>query len=411
MRANGVDERLITGDASDAEKFDAWAATVPKTLRNPLYHWTHMELWRPFGIDTLLDRKSARATYEACNEKLASDEFTTRGLLEQFRVAVVCTTDDPTDTLEHHAVLQQEDDPATRVYPTWRPDAALAIDDPAAFNAWIDKLEASAGAAVGDLSSFIEALERRHAVFHSYGCRLSDHGVEQLDAVDCTDQELGVLFERVRAGEILGSADAYRYRSAMLHRLALMDHARGWVQQYHLGALRDVNTRLPMTLGSNTGFDTIGDFEQARPTARFLDRLDQTNQLARTILYNLNPADNELFAAMVGCFQDGSSAGKLQHGPAWWFLDQRQGIEAQLDALSNMGLLSLFVGMVTDSRSFLSYSRHEYFRRTVCNILGEDVRRGLLPDDRELLGSLVKSLSYENARDFFDIELGRVARD
>ena len=409
MRTNGVPERFCTGDASDWEKFEAWARTVPHTLRNPLYHWTHMELKRPFGVDRLLDGDSAREIYEHCNDRLASDGFTARGLLEQFRVAVVCTTDDPTDTLEHHAVLQQDEGAATRVYPTWRPDAALGVHDPPSLNEWLGRLEAASGTSIADLRSFMDALQRRHDVFHSYGCRLSDHGVESVDAVECGDAELGRLFERARGGEALGPAEAKVYRNAMLHRLAVMDHSRGWVQQYHLGALRNVNTRLLRELGPNSGFDTIGDFELGAPLARFLDQLDQADRLARTILYNLNPRDNELFAGVVGSFQDGSVPGKLQFGPAWWFLDQKDGIEAQLQAVSNLGLLSRFVGMVTDSRSFLSYSRHDYFRRIVCNVLGEDVRSGLIPDDRERLGALVRALSFENARSFFDIELGRAA--
>jgi glucuronate isomerase len=409
MRTSGVDERFCTGDASDWEKFEAWARTVPATIRNPLHHWTHMELRRPFGIERLLDPTSARAIYDRCNERLAEDDFRTQGLLSQFRVAAVCTTDDPTDTLEHHAVLQQRTGTPFRVYPAWRPDRAVAVSDPAAFNDWVNRLEAAAGTTVTTLSSFMEALEKRHAVFHKYGCRLSDHGVESVDASSCTDHELARLFDRLRSGAALSEGEARSYTNAMLYRLALLDHQRGWVQQYHLGALRNVNTGMLRRLGPDTGFDAIGDFEVARPLARFLDQLAEPGRLARTILFNLNPRDNELMVALLGCFQDGSVPGKLQYGPAWWFLDQRDGMEAQLRALSNLGLLSRFVGMVTDSRSFLSYSRHDYFRRLLCTLLGEDVRRGLVPDEREQLGRLVRGLCFENARDYFGFELGTAA--
>jgi glucuronate isomerase len=324
-------------------------------------------------------------------------------------VAVVCTTDDPTDTLEHHAVLQQRAEAATRVYPAWRPDRALSVSDPEAFNGWVNRLEAAAGTAVTTFASFVEALEQRHGVFHGYGCRLSDHGVETVDAASCSEPELARLFDRLRRGVALSEGEAHAYRNGMLHRLAIMDHDRGWVQQFHLGALRNVNSAKLRLLGPDTGFDTIGDFEVARPLCRFLDQLAEPDRLARTILFNLNPRDNELIVALIGCFQDGRSAGKLQYGPAWWFLDQRDGMEAQLRALSNLGLLSRFVGMVTDSRSFLSYSRHDYFRRLLCTLLGEDVRRGLIPDERDQLGRLVRAVCFENARDYFGFELGSVA--
>ena len=409
MRANGVPERLITGDATDWEKFEAWAGTVPETLRNPLYHWTAMELLRPFGIDTLLGPKTARAIFDRCNERLAEAGFTTLGLLAQFKVAVVCTTDDPTDTLAPHAAMTARPDPVTRVYPTWRPDKALAVDDPAAFNGWIDALERAANTAVTTFDSFLQALESRHAVFHSHGCRASDHGLEAIDAVPHKDADLRGPFDTVRRGQSLEPSDARRLKSALVHRLALLDHQRGWVQQFHLGALRNTNTRLRKLLGADSGVDSIGDFEQARGLGRFLVGLDQTDQLAKTILYNLNPADNELFATMAGNFQDGSVPGKMQFGSAWWFLDQQDGMERQMNALSNMGLLSRFVGMITDSRSFLSYSRHDYFRRLLCNMLGHDVRRGLVPDDRDLLERLVRNVCFVNARDYFKFPLGSAA--
>ena len=410
MRANGVPERFCTGDASDWEKFEAWARTVPDTLRNPLYHWTHMELRRPFGIQELLHAGSARAVFERCNQLLAHSDFSTQGLLRQFNVAVVCTTDDPADTLEHHAALARRPDPDTRVCPAWRPDRALAVENPAEWNAWVDRLEAAAGAGIGSWAAFWQALEKRHAAFHEHGCRASDRGLEEIYAADWSESGAAAAFDRLRAGQPLEPGTALAFKSAILERLAVMDHARGWVQQYHLGALRNNNTRLRRRLGADTGFDSIGDFEMARPLARFLDRLDEREQLAKTVLYNLNPRDNELFASMIGNFQDGSVPGKLQHGAAWWFLDQKDGMEAQLRALSNMGLFARFVGMVTDSRSFLSYSRHEYFRRLVCNLLGNDVRDGLLPHDVPALARLARNVSFFNARGYLGLELGRLGR-
>jgi glucuronate isomerase len=410
MRADGVEERLCTGEASDWEKFEAWARTVPATLRNPLYHWTHMELRRPFGIADLLDARSARSVFERCNALLAQPGFSTQGLLRGFKVAAVSTTDDPVDSLEHHALLARRADPDTCVFPTFRPDRALAVDDPPAWNTWVDRLEAAAGMDVGGLADFLEALERRHTAFHAAGCRASDHGLERLEAEPWTDADVTGDFDRLRRGVALEPAPAARFRSALLHRLALLDHARGWVQQFHLGALRNTNTRMRRRLGADSGLDSIGDFEQARPLARFLDRLDGTDQLAKTVLYNLNPRDNELFATMIGNFQDGSVPGKIQYGSAWWFLDQKDGMEAQMRALSNMGLFARFVGMVTDSRSFLSYSRHDYFRRLVCNLLGNDVRQGLLPDDRALLGRVAQDVAFFNARDYFGVAMGRLGR-
>jgi glucuronate isomerase len=408
MRTDGVPERFCTGDAGDWEKFEAWARTVPHTLRNPLYHWTHMELRRPFGIQQLLSPKTARAIFDRCNELLARPEFTTLGLLRQFRVAIVSTTDDPVDRLEHHVALEQRKDPDTRVYPTWRPDKAMAIEDAAAWNAWVEKLEAASGIAITSYARMLEALEKRHAAFHERGCRASDHGLEQIYAEECSEARAGQAFDRLRAGRALEPAEAVAFKSHLLHHLAVMDHARGWVQQYHLGALRNNNTRLRRQLGPDTGFDSIGDFEMARPLARFLDRLDEANQLARTILYNLNPRDNELFASMIGNFQDGSVPGKLQYGSAWWFLDQWDGMGAQLRALSNLGLLSRFVGMVTDSRSFLSYSRHEYFRRLLCNLLGNDVRAGRLPDERPLLARLAQDVAFFNVKAYLGLKVGRL---
>ena len=408
MRTNGVPERCCTGEAPDWEKFEAWARTVPYTLRNPLFHWTHMELRRPFGITTLLSETTARAIFDRCNERLREPAFTAQGLLRQFKVAVVCTTDDPADSLAHHQALAARPDPDTRVYPTWRPDKALTIDDPRGFMAWVERLEAAAAMTIVSFEQFLEALDQRHAAFHEAGCRASDHGLEQIDAEPWADAAVRETFATARTGRLPDPEAARQYRSALLHRFGLMDHARGWVQQYHLGALRNNNTRQRAALGADTGFDSIGDAAMARPLARFLDRLDRTDQLAKTILYNINPRDNELFASMIGNFQDGSTPGKLQYGAAWWFLDQKDGMEAQVRALSNLGLLARFVGMVTDSRSFLSYSRHEYFRRLLCNLFGEDVEAGSVPDDRALLEHYVRSIAFTNARDYLGLELGRL---
>ena len=407
MRANGVAERYITGDASDWERFDAWARTVPDTLRNPLYHWTHLELRRAFEIDAQLSPATSRTIFDRCNERLCEDGFTRLGLLRRFRVAVVCTTDDPADSLEWHHALAKRAAHDTRVYPTWRSDRILAVEDPAAFNAWIARLEAASGVAVGGrLCSLLDALRARHDAFDALGCRASDVGLDTMFAECWQDREVDGDFDRLRAGMQLEGDRVRRLKSALLFHLAVLHHERGWVQQFHLGALRGTSSRQVGLLGPDAGFDSIGDAAQARPLARFLDRLDATNRLAKTILYNSNPRDNELFATMLGSFQDGTVPGKLQLGAAWWFLDHAEGMTAQINALSNTGLLARFVGMVADSRSVLSYSRHEYFRRLLCNMLGEDVRRGLVPDDRDLLGRLVERVCFSNARDYFGFAPG-----
>jgi len=410
MRTAGVNEHYCTGAATDWEKFRAWAETVPKTLRNPLYHWTHLELGFPFGIrDRLLDGHTAQAIYSECNARLEEDAFRAQGLLTQFNVAAVCTTDDPVDSLEHHLAFQKQPASGERgasgtvLLPTWRPDRALAVEDVAAYNQWLDELARASGVEIAKRSDLLEALQRRHAFFHEVGCRLSDHGVETMFASPCSTAAAARSFEKLRSHHPLDANEALGFKSLLLYELALMDHERGWVQQFHIGALRDNNSRLLAKLGPNTGFDSIGDDAQARPLARFLDSLDASDQLTKTILYNLNPRDNELMATMIGNFQDGSVAGKLQFGSAWWFLDQLDGMQRQLNALSNMSLLSCFIGMLTDSRSFLSYSRHDYFRRLLCNMLGNDVERGLLPSDRDLIGALVRRVCYENARDYFQL--------
>ncbi len=407
MRSCGVAERFCTGDASDWEKFQAWAQTVPQTLRNPLYHWTHLELRDPFGLEgVLLSPQTAEHVWKACNEKLQTESFTTQGLLSHFDVQVVCTTDDPIDDLAAHKQHAQQAHPATRLYPTWRPDKVLGVDQPEAWNAWVDKLGEAAGMDIRTLDDAREALRRRHTAFHEVGCRLSDHGLETAYAHAYVESDLQRIFKHARSGARPSEHEVAQFRSALLYEMALWDHERGWVQQFHFGALRNNNSRAYKNLGPDVGFDSMGDWPIAAPLARFLDRLDESDQLAKTILYTHNPRDNDLYATMIGNFQDGRVAGKMQFGSAWWFLDQKQGMEAQLDSLSNMGILSRFVGMLTDSRSFLSYSRHEYFRRILCNKIGDEVERGLLPNDRGLLSKLVEGVCYTNAREYFGLPLG-----
>jgi len=407
MRANGISERLITGDASDFEKFQAWAATVPKTLRNPLYHWTHLELKRYFGVSgKLLTPETAQEIYTECSAMLRTGDFSTRRILERMNVKVVCTTDDPVDMLEHHLRLREDRTFPVKVLPAFRPDKALGVDEPALFNRWVSQLEAASGMDIGDYGSFLEAIRRRHDFFHATGCRLSDHGIEHPFAVNYTAKDVDKAFEKARHGKKPTPAEALKYKSAVMLELARMDAEKGWTQQFHFGALRNINSKAMAALGPDTGYDTIGDFEMARALGRFLDCLEREGRLAKTILYVMNPRDNEVVATAVGCFQDGSLPGKMQFGSAWWFNDQKDGIERQINTLSNMGLLSRFVGMLTDSRSFLSYPRHEYFRRVLCNLLGNDVENGELPDDMELIGNMVKDICFHNAAAYFGIEAG-----
>ncbi len=407
MRAAGVSEHYCTGDATDWEKFRKWAETVPRTIRNPLYHWTHMELKRPLGIgDRLLGPETAEGIYRDANARLAEDEFSCRGIMRQMNVVLVCTTDDPIDSLQHHAVIAADSSFPIKVLPAFRPDRAMEVGSPEAFNNWVDRLAEISNVDVkDDFTSFLDAIRRRHDFFHSMGCRLSDHGVETFYAADYTDSEINTIFRRIRRGNELRPKEIGKFRSAMLYQFALLDHEKGWTQQYHFGALRNNNTRFFQAVGRDAGFDSIGDFEVAQPLSKFLDRLDFDNRLAKTILYNLNPSDNDLVVTMLGNFQDGSVPGKMQFGSAWWFGDQKDGMEKQINSLSNQGLLSRFVGMLTDSRSFLSYPRHEYFRRILCNLLGTEMQQGLLPDEMDLIGSLVQDVCYHNAATFFGFEL------
>jgi glucuronate isomerase len=405
MRANGVAERYITGNATDYEKFEKWAQTVPCCLRNPLYHWTHLELKNPFGIrDKLLGPDTAKEIYETCSQMLRTPQFSVCNIMRKMNVKLVCTTEGPLDLLEHHRKIRK-DGFEIKVHTAFRPDKAMAVEDLASLNVFIDKLEEICDMDITDFHSYIEALRDRHYYFHQNGCRLSDHGLETAYAADYGEKEIKNIFNKIRCGKQPDASERLKFKSAMMVELALMDYEAGWVQQLHLGALRNNSTRLFRTLGADVGCDSMGDFETARPLSRFLDRLDKKNELPKTIVYNLNPRDNALCATMVGNFQDGSAPGKMQYGSAWWFLDQKDGMAEQMNVLSNMGLLSRFVGMLTDSRSFLSYPRHEYFRRVLCNMLGGDVEAGLLPDDLELLGKMVEDICFNNAKNYFPMEL------
>jgi glucuronate isomerase len=403
MRTNGVEEGYCTGEKPDWEKFQKWAETVPYTLRNPLYHWTHLELQRYFEIDEILNGRMARKIYDECTEKLQTKEFSVRNLMRKMNVQTVCTTDDPVDTLEYHRQLRQ-DRFEIPVLPAFRPDNAMNVDNPERFNNYIRKLETATNVAISNFNDYLFALENRHDFFSSMGCAVSDHGLEELYAEEFTGWEVETIFNKVRGGKELNDMERRKFKSAMLVHFAEWDWEKGWVQQFHLGALRNNNTRMTLRLGPDTGWDSIGDFSQGRALGRFLDRLDKEDKLAKTILYNINPADNALIATMTGNFNDGSVAGKVQFGSAWWFLDQKDGMTNQINTLSNMGLLSRFVGMLTDSRSFLSFPRHEYFRRILCNLFGEEITNGELPNDMEWIGKVVRDICYYNARQYFNFQ-------
>jgi glucuronate isomerase len=404
MRTLGVSEKFITGNARDDEKFDQWAYTVPFTMRNPLYHWTHLELMRYFAVHDLLKPESAAAIYQRCNERLATPGYHTHSLLRKMNVEIICTTDDPCDSLEAHKRIAESNFNIT-VLPTFRPDKAYAIEDPKAYQVYLKRLSDVSGVDVKSFDGLMAALENRIEYFHSLGCRLSDHGLEQLyfPAQD-NQHHAEQLFQKVFQGKALTLDEAHYFKYAVLLELGKLYHSRQWTQQFHLGALRNTNERMLRVLGPDTGFDSIGDFSQGASIAKFFNALDSSNQLAKTILYNLNPADNEVMATMIGNFNDGSAKGKMQFGSAWWFLDQKDGMEKQINALSNLGILSCFIGMLTDSRSFMSYPRHEYFRRILCNILGDDVKNGELPADEKWLGKLVSDICYHNAKAYFNFK-------
>jgi len=404
MRASGVAERFCTGDADPYQKFQAWAATVPHCLRNPLYHWTHLELKRYFGIDELLNEKTADRIWERANAALTSPELSARGILGTFGVKAVCTTDDPADPLTHHERIAASG-LATKIYPTFRADRVMDPHQPEVFNPWVDRLAATANVHIARLQDLLDALRTRHQAFHDIGGRLSDHGLDQCYAADCTDERAASIFDKTRSGKAASPEDREAFASYMMVFFGRLDADKGWTKQLHLGARRNANTRALRTLGRDVGYDSIGDLPQVDALGRYLDRLEQENALPKTIVYNLNPRDNYAFAAMIGNFQDGSVAGKIQLGSGWWFLDQKEAMEWQLNALSNNGSLAHFVGMLTDSRSFMSYPRHEYFRRVLCNLLGREMENGELPNDARMIGELIEKVCYKNAERYFGLQL------
>ena len=401
MRALGIDERYITGDATDWEKFEQWARTVPYTVRNPLYHWTHLELQRYFGIEELLSEKNARKIYEETNRQLQQNSHNPVGLLKSQNVELICTTDDPVDSLEAHHAFANEKTPF-KMTMAFRPDKAYSVENPIRFNNYLVELGQVASIGIASYSELLSALQNRINFFHSQGCRLSDHGLDRIPYNKPIEGNVNELFDKIRAGKSLEEVEVNIFRYETLLFLCKAYHAKGWVQQFHLGALRNTNSRMLEQLGPDAGFDSIGDFSQARSLANFLNQLDTNNQLTKTIIYNINPSDNEVIASMIGNFNDGSTKGKIQFGSGWWYLDQKDGMEKQLNTLSNIGMLSCFVGMLTDSRSFLSFPRHEYFRRVLCNLIGNDVKNGELPADEDWLGKIASDICYHNAKNYFD---------
>jgi len=404
MRTNGVAEECCTGTADPYEKFLAWARTVPHTLRNPLFHWTHLELARYFGVQELLDETTARRIWTTANEQLASDELRALGILKKFRVKALCTTDDPTDDLRWHTMIR-DSQPATRVYPAFRPDKALNVHQPELFNPWVDRLAAAAGVEITNFQSFLDALKARHDFFHEMGARVSDHGLNVCYADFCAESVAAGIFDRARKGAAAPGAEQRQFASFLMLYFGTLDAERGWTKQLHLGARRNNNTLVYRQLGPDVGFDSIGDWPQADALGGYLDKLNEQGALPKTIVYNLNPADNYAIATMIGNFQDGSVAGKIQFGSGWWFLDQKEAMQWQINALSNCGLLSRFVGMLTDSRSFMSYPRHEYFRRVLCNMIGRDIERGDIPDSDELVGPMIENICYGNAKRYLGLDL------
>ncbi len=400
MRTNGVTEEFVTGSASWREKFQKWAETVPQTIRNPLYHWTHLELQRYFGIDTLLSPATADKIFDACTAKLRTPEFSARNLMLKMNVKLVCTTDDPIDSLEYHKQIKASGF-AVKVLPTFRPDKAAAFSKD--WKNYIQTLEKVSGVVIKDFASLLEAIDLRHEYFHSVGCRLSDHGVAYVPDAEASSAELDAIFAKAMKGAVVSLAESDAFQASFLVAVGQMNHARGWAQQFHVGVFRNNNSRLFKEVGADAGFDSIADYRQGPGLIKLLDRLDNSNQLAKTILYNINPCDNELMATMIGNYKDGSFPGKIQFGSAWWFLDQKDGMGKQMNALSSLGLLSRFIGMLTDSRSFLSYPRHEYFRRILCNLIGNEVENGEIPADMELLGEMVENISFNNAQNYFRI--------
>ena len=404
MRANGIPERYCTGDATPYEKFEAWARTVPATLRNPLYHWTHLELARYFDVYELLDEKNAQSVWERGNARLQTPELGAQGILKRFDVRAACTTDDPCDDLAHHKSVNAAKR-GFRMYPTFRPDKALRVDDPQIFNSFVSRLEKAANANISSFQDFLDALKQRHDYFHAAGARLSDHGINYCYATPCTEAEAEKIFRKVRTRTSATNEEHESFASLLMLFFGKLDSQRGWTKQLHLGALRSVNSRALRELGPDTGYDNIGDWNQAERLSKYLNLLEQENALPKMVLYNVNPIDNYVLATVTGSFQDGKIAGKIQFGSGWWFLDQKEAIEWQLNTLSNTGLFSRFIGMLTDSRSFMSFPRHEYFRRVLCDLVARDVENGELPDDEKLLGATVRNICFENARQFLGLDM------
>ncbi|EDM27253.1 uronate isomerase [Lentisphaera araneosa HTCC2155] len=404
MRSNGVDERFCTGESSDWEKFKAFADCMPKLLRNPLYHWTQLELKRYFNIDKLLGPDTAEEIWNEANKVVQADDFSARQLMVKSKVKLVCTTDDPIDDLRGHKQIAA-DQFQVKVLPTWRPDKAMAVDQSQVFTEWYAQLQEITDFQINSFDDYLKALKIRQDYFHENGCRLSDHGINEFYASEYSDADIAKIFDKARSGEKVSEREDLQFKSCMMYHFGLWNHEKGWVQQFHYGAIRNNNTRMYNQLGPDTGFDSIGSPNTALAMSRYFDRLDSSDQLAKSIIYNLNPGDNHVIGTMIGNFQDGSAAGKMQFGSGWWFLDQKDGMENQIEALSQLGSLSQFVGMLTDSRSFLSYTRHEYFRRILCNILGKDMEKGLVPADLNLVGPMIADISYNNAANYFDFNL------
>lgn len=402
LRANGVAERYITGDASDWEKFEKWAETIPYTLRNPLYHWTHLELKTCFGIDEILNPETAKEIYDECNAKLNSPEFTAKNLMRHYKVETVCTTDDPIDSLENHIKIRKSGF-EVNVLPTWRPDKAMAVENPVSYKNYIDSLSKVSGIDINSFKDVVDALRIRHKFFEEQGCKLSDHGIEVFYAEDYSESEIEKIFNKVFRGKELDEEEINKFRSAMMLEFGIMDAETSWTQQFHFGPLRNNNSKMFNSIGPDTGFDSMCDSNTAKSMAKYLDRLNSLNKLTKTIVYNLNPRDNEMVATMVANFQDGTIPGKMQFGAGWWFLDQKDGMERQMNTLSYQGLLSRFVGMLTDSRSLVSYARHEYFRRIMCNLIARDVENGEIPEsEMSRVEQMVEDISYYNAKKFFN---------
>jgi glucuronate isomerase len=400
MRANGVDENYVTGDASDYDKFLAYAKAVPQTIGNPLYHWSHLELQRYFDVHDLLNEQNAPAIWEKVNAKLTGPGFGARDFITKSDVKVVCTTDDPIDSLEYHIKIKEDTSFDCKILPSFRPDKGLEINR-ATFLPWIAKLAEVSGQEISNYDQLLSALEARVNFFDSVGCKVSDHALDYVPYAVTTKQEAAAIFAKALKGEAVSFEEENKYKTYTLVFLGKLYADRGWAMQYHINASRNNNTRMFNILGPDTGYDSINDSSIASPLVKLLDELGKENKLPKTILYSLHPKDHHVVGTVIGSFQGGGIAGKMQFGSAWWFLDTKEGMILQMKTLADLGLLSRFVGMLTDSRSFLSYTRHEYFRRILCNLIGEWVENGEFPNDMELLGSIVQGISYNNAKEYF----------